>query len=120
MTVNVVVVLLFGEQMGVGGIALTTAFATAVNMTVNLIAAYRCKLLSVNGSDYADAVKSVVSAVLMGGAVWLVYRQTAALGRLISFALPVLAGVIVYAVLTAVLRSEEMQAVLKKLRGTKS
>ena len=118
MSVNIAVILLFGSRMGVGGIALTTAFATAVNMTLNLIAACRLGLLTPTSADCADAGKSVLSAAVMGIAVWLVRRQLGEMGKLLSFALPVLAGVFVYAVLTALLRSEEMRALGKAIRKT--
>jgi uncharacterized integral membrane protein len=52
----------------------------------------------------------------MGAAVRFVYPLTSSLPVIVGFALSVLAGVIVYAVCVTILGSEEMRAILKKLR----
>lgn len=116
MTFNIAVVVLIGGWLHIGGIALISGLAAAVNMLVNLIFAYRTKMISWVRADAADIVKTVISAFLMGAAVWFVYPLTSGLPMIVGFALSVMAGVIVYAVCVTVLRSEEMRGILKKLK----
>ncbi len=116
MTFNVAVVVLIGGWLHIGGIALISGLAAAVNMLVNLIFAYRTKMISWVRTDALDIVKTVVSALVMGTAVWFVYPLTSGLPMLVGFALSVMAGVIVYAVCVTLFRSEEMRGILKKLR----
>ncbi len=114
MTFNVVLIVLLGERLSVGGIALLTGLSSAVNMIVNLIFAYRTKMVSRHFADVRDIVKTTVSAVLMGSVVRVVCAQAENLPLPVGFGLSVLAGVAVYAVCVTVLRSEEMGAILKK------
>jgi peptidoglycan biosynthesis protein MviN/MurJ (putative lipid II flippase) len=118
MVFNVGLLLAVGDKLGVGGIALMSGLSAGVNMTVNLIFAVRHKLVTPQRSDIIDLAKSLLVAGIMGCAVYAVYRL-AEDGKLISFALPTIAGVIVYAVLEAVLRSEEMMGIINKVRGRK-
>ncbi len=113
MTFNVAVIVLFGSRLSVGGIALISGLAAAVNMTMNLIFAYREHLIRRNAHDYLDIAKTVVSAAVMGGAVWFVNTLTADMPRLVGFALSVFAGVLVYAICVTLLRSDEMKKLLK-------
>ena len=116
MTFNVAVIVIFGKQLSVGGIALVSALAAAVNMAVNLFFAYRTGMISRVRADVWDIAKNVLSALIMGAAVWFVYPSTGSMPQIIGFALSVLAGVFVYAVCVTVLRSEEMCGILKKLK----
>ncbi len=109
MTFNVIVITAAGKYLGIGGIALVTALSSSVNMIINLIFAYRKKLISFVLSDYADLAKSLVSALTMGAAVYFVSRLTADLGSVVGFVLPTAAGIAVYAAMTLVLRSDEMK-----------
>lgn len=116
MIFNIVLILLFGEKLGVGGIALLSGLSAGVNMAVNLIFACRKKLISPTFSDIFDIVKSIISAIGMGAAVYAVYIATAHMGRVISFVISVAVGVAIYAVLVTVLRSEEMLGAVKALK----
>ena len=116
MTFNIVVVILIGGWLHIGGIALISGLAAAVNMLVNLIFAYRTKMISRSLPDVLDIVKTIVSAAVMGVTVGFVYPLTSALPMIVGFALSVLTGVIVYALCVTVLRSEEMCGILKKLK----
>lgn len=113
---NAAVILIFGERLGIGGIALVSALAAAVNMTVNWIFAVRMKLITPDRRDAWDLIKSIASAAVMGIAVYFTGQIPiiADAGKLISFAVPTLSGVIVYAVCVILFRSEEMTAVLRK------
>lgn len=106
---NIGVIALFGEKLGVGGIALTSGLATMLNLLVNVVAAGKTGLWKPSAADVADVLKSVLAAVVMGGAVFLVFQNTAYFGRLLSFVLSVLSGVAIYAALTLLFRSEEMR-----------
>lgn len=112
---NIAVVFCFKSRLGIGGIALVSALSAAVNMAVNFLFAVRHKLISPDRSDAWDLSKSVLSAAVMGAAVHFTAQipWVAQSGRLPAFAIPTLAGVIVYAISAALLRSDEMTAVLR-------
>ena len=114
---NVTIIILFGEKLGIGGIALVSALAAGVNMAVNWIFAVRMKLITPDRDDSLDLAKSLLSAVLMGVAVHFASQIPfiAGTGRLIGFALSTLIGVTVYALCTALLRSSEMTALIRVL-----
>ncbi|MBE6542024.1 MAG: murein biosynthesis integral membrane protein MurJ [Ruminococcaceae bacterium] len=123
MTFNVIVIVVLGSRLGIGGIALISGVSAGVNMIINLVFAYRKKLISFSIGDYKDLTKSLVSALLMGAAVFFVSELTSDLGRALSFVISVAAGVIVYAALTAVLRSDEIKmfaGMLRKKTGKES
>lgn len=123
---NLAVLFVFGERLGVGGIALVSGISTAVNLICNLWAAARRGVVRFTAADGRDLGKSVLSAVAMGGAVALTREGLLRLGfgQLISFGVPVLAGVLAYGILTAATGSEEtkrlLSAVKEKLARTRS
>ena len=114
MTFNAAVIVFLGGWLHIGGIALVSGLAAAVNMLVNLIFAYRTGMISKSRADLLDITKSVLSALIMGAAVWFVYPLTAGMPMIIGFALSVMAGVIVYAAGVTVLRSEEIKKLVAK------
>ena len=119
MAFNVSLVLILGEKLSVGGIALLSGLSAGVNMAVNLAFAVKQKLITPEKSDVIDIAKSLISAFVMGAAV---YSSSLFIngGKILSFALPTMIGVVVYAVMTVLVKSEEMQgilSVLKKKRG---
>lgn len=118
MVFNVLVIAVLGGWLSIGGIALITGLASAVNMLVNLIFAYRTGMISRVGSDAADIAKSVISAVVMGAAVRSVYSLLSSLPLLLAFALSVIVGAVVYALCVLLLRSEELLGIVKKLGGS--
>jgi peptidoglycan biosynthesis protein MviN/MurJ (putative lipid II flippase) len=113
MAFNIAVVTLLGEKLGVGGIALVSGIAVLLNMAINGIIAKKTAILRPTAGDAWDIIKSVLSAAVMGGAVWGNHQWTAPMGELLSLTLSILTGVAVYALLTLILRSEEM----KMLKG---
>ncbi len=121
MVFNIALIALLGERLGVGGIALISGIAVLLNMAINLIIAKKTAILIPVRADLWDLAKSVISAVLMGGAVFGIFRLTQAIGGLPALVLSVCGGGLVYAALTLVLRSEEMlllkNAVMKKRKG---
>ncbi len=112
---NIAVILIFRERLGIGGIALVSALAAGVNMAVNWIFAVRMKLISPERADMLDLAKSILSALLMGSAVYMTAQipAIAGAGKLIGFVFPTLAGIAVYALCTALLRSGEMTALIR-------
>lgn len=112
MSVNVAIILIFGESLGIGGIALVTVFATLVNMALNLAFAYKHKIISHSARDVWGIAKSLLSALIMGGAVWYVSTLTAELSKVPAILIPVACGVVIYAVISLILRSEEMKSIL--------
>jgi len=108
MVFNIAVITLFGEKLGVGGIALVSGIAVMLNMAINGIIAKKTAVFRPSAGDAWDILKSILSAAVMGGAVWGIFTLTAQMGALLSLTLSVLTGVAVYALLTLILRSEEM------------
>ncbi len=105
---NILAVVVFGERLGVGGIALVSGVAVMVNMAINGIVAKKTAVLLPTWGDGLDLLKSVISAAIMGGVVYFVYGYTLSMGTLLSLMVSVGAGIAVYAALTILLRSEEM------------
>ena len=119
MTVNIAVIELFGSRLGIGGIALTASFATAVNMAINLIFAYKKGILKKAPRDFIDISKSVLSAAVMGGSVWFITPLCEGMPRLAAFLLPVIAGCVVYAICALILKSEGALALLGMIKKKK-
>lgn len=119
MCVNVGAVILLGDRLGVGGIALITSISSAVNMIINLILAYRYRIISVHGADYLDIAKSIVMALIMAAGVNFVYVQLSHLPLIIAFGAAVLVGVIVYGALALIFRSEAVRAIIGGTKKTK-
>ena len=113
MAFNIAVVTLLGDKLGVGGIALVSGIAVLLNMAINGIIAKKTAVLRPTAGDAWDLIKSLLSAAVMGGAVWGIHQLTAHMGNLPALTLSILTGVAVYAILTLILRSEEM----KMLKG---
>ncbi len=109
MAFNIAVITLLGEKLGVGGIALVSGIAVLLNMGINGIIAKKTAILRPTAGDAWDLIKSLLSAAVMGGAVWGIHQLTAPMGDLLSLTLSILTGVAVYAILTLILRSEEMK-----------
>lgn len=117
---NAAVILIFGTRLGIGGIAIVSAAAAGVNMLINLIFAYKMKLITPNLGDYLDIVKSILSACVMGVAVWQVGRLTNGMTIGASFALCVLCGILVYAAAVILLRTDEVVVVAGMLKNRKN
>ncbi|MBQ3638786.1 MAG: murein biosynthesis integral membrane protein MurJ [Clostridia bacterium] len=107
-----------GERFGVGAIALVTALSAGVNAGVLYLFAAKKGILTPKAADWADAAKSLLSALVMAFAVRLLWVKTGdlGLGRLTGFALSVLCGALVYAVCVNVLRAETVKVLAGKLK----
>ncbi len=115
--VNAILLFLLGDRLQVGGIALLTALSAGVNMAVNLFFALRYKMVTPTRADLRDLLRSLLCAAGMGVGVYGIGRLTRSLPSLLSFGLSVLGGVLLYALLTALCRSEETLGLWNTLRG---
>jgi len=88
-------------------------------MIINLIFAYRCGIITAHASDYIDFAKSIVMAFAMAAVVNFAYVKLSALPQIVAFGIAVLAGVIVYALLSLILRSEAMCGLIGGLKNRK-
>ncbi len=114
MCFNVIAVILLGERLGVGGIALITSISSAINMAVNMIFAYKKKLITRSLHDISDIVKSVVFALVMATTVAFAYSASASLPTVAAFSLAVLTGILSYAVLSIIFRSDSIRGIFGK------
>lgn len=116
MVVNIVVVSVFGEYLGIGGIALVSGGATAVNVFINWCFAARSRLMRFRLADGADIAKTLVSAVLMIPAVLWASSLTDVYILKLLFGAGI--GMLVYFPLTILLRCEVCRAILQKKKGS--
>ena len=113
MAVNFALVGFLTGAFGIGGVALSSGTATAVNCILNYLL-----LGKKNGHglfemhDLADMIKCIVSSGVMAVCVYFTHTLLGGMNVYLSFGLSVMAGVIVYAVLCAVLKTEEMVFIL--------
>ena len=114
MTLNVILVVSLSSVIGVGGIALISGIATAVNCTVNYLVMKKSRAM-LSGRDWFDILKSVVCAAIMGGAVILIYRASSSLSNVISVVICAAVGIIVYVLLAFLLRSDELKLFAEKI-----
>ena len=118
MMLNIALVSVFADSLGVGGIALASGIAMILNFIINSAVMWKKDGRLFEGRDVLDFIKSIVSAVIMGAAVYFVAGYFAS--PLLCLAVSVPAGMIVYFIATAILRSEETGFILGKLLKKKS
>lgn len=108
MSVNVIAVIALSPVLGVGGIALISGIATAINCALNYIVMQRReKLLS--GADWLDILRSLICAAAMGAAVYGITLLFPSLPNLALLAVCVIGGIAVYFILAFILRSDEVK-----------
>lgn len=120
MSVNILLVVIFGDYLSTGGVALVTSIVSAVNMVFNLIFACRKKLITPSKSDAIDLTKSVISALVMGAGILIFNKYVTFGGKIASLLVPTLAGVAIYALSVLILRSSEMELLIKFIGGRNS
>lgn len=112
--VNIVAVVTLHSVIGVGGIALISGIATGVNCLINYLVMRReGKLFALR--DWADLLRSLLCALLMGAAVYWLYNLLAGKSDLLVIILCTAAGALCYALLAAVTRSDEVGLLMRKL-----
>ena len=115
--INVILNLALSRIMGLPGLALATSISGFISV-VFLYAALRRKVGAMNTRLFIQSsVKTLVSAIIMGAVVYLVYNT---MGGKVGFAVSIVAGVIVYGVSILVMKIDEtdaiFQMVLKKIK----
>lgn len=116
MVVNVGLVVVL-SRFGIGGIALSSGIAVAVQCLGNAIAYCRVFRTRFARADLLDLGKSVLAALIMGGAVYVCLPHLPG-GYFVQTVLSVLIGAIVYAAGVLLLRSEEASFVIARVKRT--
>lgn len=115
MAVNVILVVSLSSVINVGLIALISGIATAVNCAVNYAVMRKSeKILSLG--DWADVAKSLICAAVMGGGVLMISKALVSTSPLVMLALCTLSGMVIYAVMSLILRSDETMLIFKKFK----
>jgi len=104
--------------LGVGGIALASGLAVAVQCLMNVFLMGRRAGSLFTRKDALDLLKSVLAALLMGASLYFLYPLLPG-GRILSTILAVMIGAILYGTVSASLRSEETAFLLSKLKRNK-
>jgi len=112
MTVNILAVVLCGDYLGVGGIALVSGGATAVNVLINWCLAKRTNLMRFRLMDWVDIGKTLVSVCGMIPAV--LWAASLAENGFVQLLLGAGGGMLVYFPLTVILRCDVCRALLQK------
>lgn len=110
MTFNIAAVFILKDILDVRLIALLTALSAVLNTAVNFTAASARNMVRFGREDYFDIIKTLAASAAMGACVILLYSRTG--GSLLSFALSIIAGAAVYAILTLLMRSDEARSVV--------
>ncbi len=104
--------------LGVGGIALASGLAVTVQCLLNALLMRRRAGAGLPRADAADLLKSVLAALVMGVILLPLYPILPG-GRILSTALAVMIGALLYAAVSSLLRSEETVFLLSKIKKTK-
>lgn len=113
MVLNIALVSIFADSLGVGGIALASGIAMILNFAINAAVMRKKDGKLFEGRDIADFAKSIVSAAIMGGVIYFIAGYFSS--PIISLAVCVPVAVVVYFIATAMLRSEETGFIVAKL-----
>ena len=105
MSFNIILVTFLADWLGVGGIALASSVATALNLAINLAAARHAGICRLTLRDFLDILISLASAATMLVPIYFIVN--AAQSPLLKILLSVLAGAPVYFAASVLLRSEE-------------
>lgn len=120
MFVNFALVSFLAKAMGVGGIALSSSIATAVNCLIN----YFLLSKKENGifvlHDFVNMIKCIICACVMGVCVYFVHSFTSRLNTIIDFGISVFCGVAVYAIAAIILRTDEISFVINTIKRGKN
>lgn len=115
--VNLVLCMILTDRFDVAGVAVSVAISFAVNGLLLYLPLIKRGLAFVDGAFLLDMSKALLSALLMGAAVWCIYGWLEVrTGRLMALVLPVGAGVVVYALCAVLLRLPEAEMVLTQVK----
>lgn len=108
---NIVLCVLLTERFDVAGIALASAVSFAINGLLLALPLQKRGVGFFNKKFMLDMGKTIVSAVIMAAAAYLTRNALAGFGKLIVLVISVAVGVIVYFVITLVLRVSETREI---------
>lgn len=119
MAVNVVLAYIFYNFMSTNGLALATACGSIANAALNAFCMIRKYPKLIKKADVVNMIKSVLSAMIMGVVVYIIYRMTAGrfsglAGNILVAAVCGIAGVAVYAASAYILGIEEIKTLVKR------
>lgn len=120
MTVNIVIVTLLANTLGVGGIALASGIAVLVSCIINAAVATKFGYLALDRHDFTDIAKSVICAAVMGVGVYYVNMLLNGHAAVLTIAASVAAGVVIYVLFVTALRSDEVKIALSALKGKRT
>ena len=119
---NIVLNIVLSKYMGYLGLAIATTIAAYIGLVIFLVTLKK-RIGSFDGkSILATAIKSIISAAIMGIATSICYNQLAnvlgvgLISQVIHLGLSILVGVVVYSILILILKVEETQIVLDMIK----
>ena len=119
MVFNIALAFVLYRVMSTNGLALAAAFGSIINAVLNWYCMAKKYPDMVGKNDIVNMIKSVISALVMGVAVYVVYsiigdNFTGAIGNIITCAICGIAGLAVYAVVLIVTRQEDVKKLLPR------
>lgn len=119
MVVNIVLAFILYNFMSTNGLALATACGSIVNAALNWLCMARKYPGMIKRKDIWDMLKSVIAAVVMAAAVYMLYRLIGGrlvglVGNIITCALCGGMGVIAYAVTAYAIGVDEIRMLVRK------
>lgn len=112
MVLNIALVSIFADLLGIGGIALASGIAMILNFAINCAVMRKNEGRLFTGADLFDFARSIAAASIMGVAVYFISGMFGS--SVVKVLVSVPAAVAVYFIITALLRSEETGFLLKK------
>jgi putative peptidoglycan lipid II flippase len=111
--------------MGIGGLALASAITATLNAAMNFVIMSRKTSGIMQGRDVLNILKLVISAVIMAAAVWAAHTFVSPhfpgnfVGKALGFAVPAVAGAVVYLAGCFVLKASEVSIIMRLFKRSK-
>ena len=118
MLVNVALSYILAKAMGIGGLALAVAASACVNAGLNMFYLHKQRGRLFEKEEFLAFANMAVSAAVMGGVIYIVYRCLPALAntsldKICKVAVPCAAGFIAYGILILLTRVSEGRELIK-------
>lgn len=120
MFVNIVVAYTLSPSMGIAGLAIATACGSTVNAILNFAGMKKYYKSLISGADAKDIIKVVLSAVIMGASMFLLYKIMSAklshdfMWSIVTGVVCGVSGLLIYVVMCFILRVDFVAGLLKK------
>lgn len=119
MVINIILAYVLYKVMSTNGLAAAAACGSIVNAALNWFCMARKYPGMISGRDIVNMLKSVISAAVMGIAVYFIYtlargRVDGIAGNIITCAVCGAAGIVIYAGLLLVFGEDDIKNLLKK------